>query len=109
MNFTTILHGAAFSALLAGGAHAAAAASPPTFFDLLFAQHAEPSQKTAADARTAEAATKRMLVRASWYGGGERLAARTSTGEPFRPMGHTAAHRTPVSYTHLTLPTKRIV
>jgi len=33
-------------------------------------------------------------VRASWYGGGERLNRRTSTGEVFRPMGHTAAHRT---------------
>ena len=39
-------------------------------------------------------AIKRQLIRASWYGGGERLASHTSTGELFRPMGHTAAHRT---------------
>lgn len=31
---------------------------------------------------------------ASYYGGGERLAARTASGEPFRPAGFTAAHRT---------------
>lgn len=35
-----------------------------------------------------------QVVRASWYGGGERLSRHTSTGEVFRPMGHTAAHRT---------------
>jgi rare lipoprotein A (peptidoglycan hydrolase) len=34
-----------------------------------------------------------QLVLASWYGGGERLGRRTSAGELFRPMGHTAAHR----------------
>jgi hypothetical protein len=33
-------------------------------------------------------------VKASWYGGGERLNQNTSTGERFRPEGHTAAHRT---------------
>lgn len=32
-------------------------------------------------------------VRASWYGGGEYLNARTATGERFNPSGHTAAHR----------------
>lgn len=31
---------------------------------------------------------------ASYYGGGERLAARTASGEPFRAAGFTAAHRT---------------
>jgi rare lipoprotein A len=36
----------------------------------------------------------RQIVRASWYGGGERLSRRTSTGEIFHPMGRTAAHRT---------------
>ena len=94
MSIKTILYGAALSALFAGGAHAAAAASPPTFFDLLFSPRAEQPQRGVADARAAEATAKRLLVRASWYGGGERLAARTSTGEPFRPMGRTAAHRT---------------
>ncbi len=31
---------------------------------------------------------------ASWYGGGEKLARHTATGEVFRPEGLTAAHRT---------------
>ena len=35
-----------------------------------------------------------QIVRASWYGGGERLSQHTSSGEIFRPMGQTAAHRT---------------
>jgi rare lipoprotein A len=35
-----------------------------------------------------------QIVRASWYGGGERLSHHTSTGEIFHPMGQTAAHRT---------------
>ena len=34
------------------------------------------------------------LVRASWYGGGERLNRHTASGEVFRPHGLTAAHRT---------------
>jgi rare lipoprotein A len=33
------------------------------------------------------------IVKASWYGGGERLAAHTASGERFRPGGLTAAHR----------------
>jgi rare lipoprotein A (peptidoglycan hydrolase) len=35
-----------------------------------------------------------QLIRASWYGGGERLSAHTANGEVFRPMDLTAAHRT---------------
>lgn len=31
---------------------------------------------------------------ASYYGGGERLNARTASGDPWRPHGLTAAHRT---------------
>ena len=31
---------------------------------------------------------------ASWYGGGEKLARHTATGEVFRPNALTAAHRT---------------
>ena len=31
---------------------------------------------------------------ASWYGGGEKLARHTASGEVFRPNGLTAAHRT---------------
>jgi rare lipoprotein A (peptidoglycan hydrolase) len=42
----------------------------------------------------AEPETARQIVRASWYGGGERLSQHTSSGEIFRPMGQTAAHRT---------------
>jgi rare lipoprotein A len=41
----------------------------------------------------AEPETARQIVRASWYGGGERLSQHTSSGEIFRPMGQTAAHR----------------
>lgn len=33
------------------------------------------------------------LVRASWYGGGERLSSRTASGEHFNSGGLTAAHR----------------
>jgi rare lipoprotein A (peptidoglycan hydrolase) len=35
-----------------------------------------------------------QTVRASWYGGGERLNRYTSTGERFNPLARTAAHRT---------------
>jgi rare lipoprotein A len=31
---------------------------------------------------------------ASWYGGGEKLARHTASGQVFRPHGFTAAHRT---------------
>jgi rare lipoprotein A len=48
-----------------------------------------PAATTAAARETA-----RQIVRASWYGGGERLSQHTSSGEIFRPMGQTAAHRT---------------
>lgn len=34
------------------------------------------------------------MMRASWYGGGERLNKHTASGERFRPMALTAAHRT---------------
>ena len=32
-------------------------------------------------------------IRASWYGGGEKLNAHTSTGERFDPLARTCAHR----------------
>jgi len=35
-----------------------------------------------------------QYVRASWYGGGERLNRHTANGERFNPMAFTAAHRT---------------
>ena len=35
-----------------------------------------------------------QIVRASWYGGGERLNKHTANGEVFRPSGLTCAHRT---------------
>jgi rare lipoprotein A len=34
------------------------------------------------------------VVRASWYGGGERLSRHTASGQRFNPWGMTAAHRT---------------
>jgi len=35
-----------------------------------------------------------QVVHASWYGGGEKLNAKTSTGERFNPSDRTCAHRT---------------
>jgi rare lipoprotein A len=60
------------------------------FVTQLSAVAAAPAQAQAA----AASAGDRQIVRASWYGGGERLSAHTSSGEIFRPMGLTAAHRT---------------
>ena len=95
MTLKTILRGVALSALFAGAAHAANAEGTLTFLDLLFKPGAAAVERSGVAARPDDAAaTRRQLVRASWYGGGERLAAHTSTGEVFRPMGHTAAHRT---------------
>ncbi len=74
----------------AASAEGAHNTSPALFFVQQMAPVAAPALKIAAALRT----TARQIVRASWYGGGERLNARTSTGEIFRPMGHTAAHRT---------------
>ena len=62
MSFTKILHGAAMSALLASNAQAAAAASPPTFFDLLFAPQAGPTTKPTDGARQAEATHQTLNV-----------------------------------------------
>ena len=39
-------------------------------------------------------ATAGLTMRASYYGGGERLARHTASGERFHPGGLTAAHRT---------------
>lgn len=39
------------------------------------------------------ASVEASVCRASFYGGGERLALRTANGEVFRPHGITAAHR----------------
>ena len=94
MTLKTILRVAALGALSAGAAPAQSARATPTFFDLLFAPRAAEAARPGAVAAATGAAARRQLVRASWYGGGERLAGHTSTGELFRPMGHTAAHRT---------------
>ncbi|WP_051133863.1 septal ring lytic transglycosylase RlpA family protein [Methylocystis sp. ATCC 49242] len=58
--------------------------------------------KTSDDARHVTQARRRGgasdpgagVVRASWYGGGERLNAHTASGERFNPAARTAAHRT---------------
>jgi rare lipoprotein A (peptidoglycan hydrolase) len=47
-----------------------------------------------ASIETAQPNGDAQLVRASWYGGGERLSAHTANGDVFRPMALTAAHRT---------------
>jgi rare lipoprotein A len=62
-------------------------------FAALFGQHRDEASP-AAQVLSGLQAVRRQLIRASWYGGGERLSSHTSTGEVFRPMGHTAAHRT---------------
>jgi rare lipoprotein A len=41
------------------------------------------------------------VVRASWYGGGERLSSRTASGEHFNSGGLTAAHRSLPFGTHV--------
>jgi rare lipoprotein A (peptidoglycan hydrolase) len=77
-----------------GAAHAQGgreSASPTTFF---LEQAASPVAKAAIATTAAIRKMDQQIVRASWYGCGERLNQRTSTGEIFRPMGHTAAHRT---------------
>ena len=63
----------------------------PTLF---WIQQADPAAHATILPPGAATAFYRQIVRASWYGGGERLSARTSTGEIFRPMALTAAHRT---------------
>jgi rare lipoprotein A len=95
LNFSYMMRVAALSTCCAGAAHANGNFNynPPA---------PDPSETSAGSTKSAgETASTTpgtqstgQLVRASWYGGGERLAARTSTGEVFRPMGHTAAHRT---------------
>ena len=50
-----------------------------------------PGRATAAALRTPAGGASTM---ASWYGGGEKLARHTASGEVFRPNGLTAAHRT---------------
>jgi rare lipoprotein A len=49
------------------------------------------SAQDAGSSRAASAAGR--LVRASWYGGGERLSSHTASGERFDRGGLTAAHR----------------
>jgi rare lipoprotein A len=60
---------------------------------VLFTQMGAPVSVPAAAAAAAPE-TAGQIVRASWYGGGEHLSQHTSSGEIFRPMGQTAAHRT---------------
>jgi len=89
LSLTPYLRVAAFSLSFAGAAHAASgnrnSDNPWT---------ADATASAAVEMLPAKKEVRRQLVRASWYGGGERLASHTSTGELFRPMGHTAAHRT---------------
>lgn len=79
----------------AGAAHAEGTPGSPNSVMLFWEQQAVTTPRQApALVRAIEAPAKdQQIVRASWYGGGERLSPRTSTGEIFRPMGLTAAHR----------------
>lgn len=56
----------------------------------------EESRQAAPTARSERDAssTGPNVVRASWYGGGERLNSHTASGERFDPRARTAAHRT---------------
>jgi rare lipoprotein A (peptidoglycan hydrolase) len=73
---------------LAGGVHAQGGRSIEQFL-------AAPTPSSVAAVQAVHVrTTEAQVVLASWYGGGESLGRRTSTGEVFRPMSHTAAHRT---------------
>ena len=96
MNFNSILRVAALGLCFSSGAHAASGGhdynplAPDPSAGATGATEAAPDKTVSA----ARSKLTSQLIRASWYGGGERLATHTSTGEVFRPMGHTAAHRT---------------
>lgn len=79
----------AAAVLLAGHARADEDDNPAIFFARYRAGSVIKSHLT-----TDHVAGVGKMVRASWYGGGERLNRHTATGEVFRPMGLTAAHRT---------------
>lgn len=58
------------------------------------AYRANPGKALRGAARPAIAAANGNSALASWYGGGEKLARHTASGEVFQPNGLTAAHRT---------------
>jgi rare lipoprotein A len=51
------------------------------------------SRSSGAEASFGGSSAAGRLVRASWYGGGEKLSSRTASGERFNRGGLTAAHR----------------
>jgi rare lipoprotein A len=51
------------------------------------------SRTSGAEASFGGSSAAGRLVRASWYGGGEKLSSRTANGEHFNRGGLTAAHR----------------
>lgn len=77
-----------------GAAHAQGGHGNTGILQAFSADIAALAHSSAPNEAMAPRAASGQIVRASWYGGGERLSQRTSTGEIFRPMGHTAAHRT---------------
>jgi rare lipoprotein A len=78
------------------GAHAQGRIAAPlqAFFANVSVAPAAVSAASSPLLESAAAGVDRQIVRASWYGGGERLSAHTSSGDLFRPMAQTAAHRT---------------
>jgi rare lipoprotein A len=52
-----------------------------------------PSQAWSHTSPSAASSAAGRIVRASWYGGGEKLSSRTANGEHFNGGGLTAAHR----------------
>jgi len=66
--------------------HAAAAATS-------FGAPEQPQIASGRRASLAPSSAAGQVVRASWYGGGERLSSHTASGERFNRGGLTAAHR----------------
>lgn len=81
----------AASAVLAAVVAPAAPAAAQSALEWAVAQAAPRQPAKASSRRPAPAGGS--VVLASWYGGGERLARHTASGEVFRPHGLTAAHR----------------
>ena len=91
--------------------HAAAAATSQAS---VFGGPEQPQIASGRRASLAPSSAAGQVVRASWYGGGERLSSHTASGERFNWGGLTAAHRslpfgTRVSVTNVKTGAKVVV
>jgi rare lipoprotein A len=73
--------------------HRAAALPAGTSHPSVFRTQEQPQAPGAQASSFAARSEAGRVVRASWYGGGERLSSRTANGEHFNRGGLTAAHR----------------